>query len=285
MNAQPISESKRAFSLGLSPKTLITILITVIVFGGEWYYGAMGGYRKLFITLGACAATEAVLSWFLLGRRPLLQSAYISGLSLSLLLRPQGDLIWPFLTAAALSIGSKYVLRYRGKHLWNPSNFGLSILILLAPAKVALLSHELGNDIWGNVVIWIVGLLVASRAKVLHITATYAISFTLLAVLRALVVGTPIAAEIAPITGPMYQLLCFFMLTDPPTTVSTKRGRIGVTILIALVECGFRLANDFELPYASLVAPAPPIVALFVVGPIALAGHLRATRPAVEPTR
>ncbi len=258
-----------------SPKTLITLLITLIVFGGEWYYGAMGGYRKLLLTLGTCVVTEGLLSWFLLGRSPSLQSAYISGLSLSLLLRPQGGLDWPLIVAAALSIGSKYVLRYRGKHLWNPSNFGLSILILLAPAKVALLSHELGNDMWGNVVIWTVGLMVASRARVLHITVTYAVSFALLAVLRSQIVGTPVEAELAPLTGPMYQLLCFFMLTDPPTTVGTRSGRIKVTILIALVECGFRLANDYELPGAYLVAPAPAILALFLVGPIALALYLR----------
>jgi len=65
------------------------------------------------------------------------------------------------------------------------------------------------------------------------------------------------------------------MLTDPPTTVGTKRGRIGVVVLIAIVECLFRLANDFEWPLAELVAPAPAIIALFLVGPIALAIDLR----------
>ena len=177
--------------------------------------------------------------------------------------------------AAAMAIGSKYVLRYRGKHLWNPSNFALAALVLIAPGRVALLSHELGNDILGNAVIWSVGLAVVWRARVLHITLAYAASFALLAVLRSSIAGTPVLAELAPLTGPMYQLLCFFMLTDPPTTVGTKRGRIGVVVLIAIVECLFRLANDFEWPLAELVAPAPAIIALFLVGPIALAIDLR----------
>ncbi len=258
-----------------TPKWLITMLITLILVIGEARYGITGGYEKLAITLGTCVATEAVLSWFVLGKAPRLQSAYISGTSLTILLRPQDGLIWPFVVGAMLSIVAKYVLRYRGRHLWNPSNLGISVLLLLAPAQVAVLSHELGNDPWGNAVIWGVGLLVVSRAKVLHVSLTYAVAFVALAVLRSFIVGTPVMAEIAPITGPMYQLLCFFMLTDPPTSVSTKRGRIVVVLAIAVVECLFRLANDFDLPYAELVAPAPAILALFFVAPIFLVFDLR----------
>ncbi|MEZ6002867.1 MAG: hypothetical protein R3F17_04910 [Planctomycetota bacterium] len=258
-----------------SPKTVITAFITLILVVGEWQYGIAGGYKKLGLTLGTCVVTEAILSWFLLGRWPKIQSAYITGTSLVLLLRPAGGIYWPFVVAAVLSIMAKYVLRYRGRHLWNPSNFGLAVMVLLAPSQVALLSHELGNDLFGNAVIWTVGLLVASRARVLHISITYATSFALLALLRSALVGTPALAELAPLTGPMYQLLCFFMLTDPPTTVRSKRGQMLVVLVIAVVECVFRLANDFEWPYAEIVAPAPPILALFLVGPIALAWDLR----------
>jgi Na+-translocating ferredoxin:NAD+ oxidoreductase RnfD subunit len=272
---EPSPSGARAWLRIPSAKSLITILITLILVIGEWRFGITGGYDKLALTLGTCVVTEAALSYFLLGQRPRLQSAYITGTSLSLLLRPAGGLYWPFIVAGSISIASKYVLRYRGKHLWNPSNFGLALLVLLAPNQVALLSHELGNDVLGNVVIWTVGLMVASRAKVLHITVTYATSFALLALLRSALVGTPVLAELAPLTGPMYQLLCFFMLTDPPTTVGTLRGRVGVTIVIALVECVFRLANDLEWPLAELVAPAPPILALFLIGPLFLALDLR----------
>ncbi|MDF1837899.1 MAG: RnfABCDGE type electron transport complex subunit D [Planctomycetota bacterium] len=258
-----------------SPKTLITLFITLILVIGEWRYGITGGYDKLALTLGSCVITEIVLSLFLLKKWPGLQSAYITGTSLSLLLRPAGGLYWPYIVAAALSIAAKYVLRYRGKHLWNPSNFALAILVLLAPSQVALLSHELGNDLLGNAVIWTVGLLVVSRAKVIHISIAYAVSFSLLALLRSALVGTPALAELAPLTGPMYQLLCFFMLTDPPTTVASKKGQVLVVVLIAVVECLFRMANDFEWPFAEIVAPAPPIISLFVVGPIALAWDLK----------
>lgn len=258
-----------------TPKNLITLLITLILVVGEWTYGIVGGYSKLVMVLGTSVITEFVLSMFLLGKRPFLQSAYISGVSLTMLIRPQSGLVWPFIVAAVLSIASKYVLRYKGRHLWNPSNFALAALLILAPSQVALLSHEFGNDVLANMVIWGVGVLVASRARVLHISVTYALCFVALAGLRSVIVGTPLLAEVAPLTGPMYQLLVFFMLTDPRTTVSSRRGRIVTVALIALVEGIIRLGNDFDAVWAAPLAPAPPILALAIVGPIALALDLR----------
>ena len=280
---QPAAEAAATPTLGqrlhvqswLTPKWLITMLITLILVVGEALYGVTGGYEKLALVLGTCVMTEAVLSWFMLGKPPRIQSAYISGTSLTILLRPQDGLLWPFVLGAFLSIASKYVLRYRGRHLWNPSNLGISLLLLLAPTQVALLSHEFGNALAANLVIWGIGLMVVTRAKVVHVTLSYAGAFAVLAVLRSWIVGTPVLAELAPITGPMYQLLCLFMLTDPATSGTTRRGRITAVIAIAVVECLFRLANDFDLPYAELVAPAPAILALFFVGPLFFALDLR----------
>lgn len=266
-----------------SPKNLMTALITVILVLGEWRYGVVGGYEKLVLTLGTCVAVEVLLGWFLVRRVPPLQSAYISGISLTLLLRPAGGVMWPFVVGAALAIGSKYVLRYQRRHLWNPSNLGIAVLLLLAPNQVAILSHELGNDLAANAVIWVLGLVIASRARILHVSVVYVLSFVVFAAARSGLVGSPLWAEVAPLTGPMYQLLVFFMLTDPRTTVSSRKGRMGVAFAIAFVEFGLRLGNDFELAFCAPFAPAPAILALAIVGPIALALDLRARARAQAP--
>ena len=271
--------------VSLDPKNLITFLITLVLVVGESRYGIVGGYGKLATTLGTAVGTELLLSLFLLGRRPGLQSAYVTGISLTMLLRPQAGLDWPFVVGPFLAIASKYVLRYRGRHVWNPSNLAIAALVLLAPHRIAVLSHEFGNDLAGNAVIWFFGILIAARARILHVTATYVLCFVALAVPRALWTGTPLAAEIGPLTGPMYQLMIFFMLTDPRTSVSTRRGRMLTVAVIALVEAAMRLGNDFHVPGAAIFAPAPPILALSLVGPAAMVLDLRrAARRAPIPT-
>ena len=59
--------------------------------------------------------------------------------------------------------------------------------------------------------------------------------------MRAAVTGHPWLAEVAPITGPMYQLFIFFMITDPKTTVRAKRAQCLVAFLVAAVEAVLRL--------------------------------------------
>ena len=252
------------------PKYLIVFLITLVLVVGEARYNILGGYDRLATTLGVCLATEVFLSWWLRGRVANVASAYITGISLALLIKPQANILWPFALGAFLAIASKYVLTYRGRHLWNPSNFAIALLVLVASNSVAILSHQWGNDIRINLVIWGFGLAVAWRARVLHVTLTYVACFLVLAMVRNAITGGPLLAELAPITGPMYQLFVFFMVTDPRTTVSTRRGRMVVVAIVALVETVIRLAGDFQVGLLRPLYPSPPILALAIVGPIAM---------------
>src|SRR5437867_13210285 len=253
----------------MDPRYPVSFLITVILVLGEARYGILGGYDRLVTSLGVCTATELALSRWLRGRFANMASAYVTGISLALLIKPRGDLLWPFALGGFLAISSKYVLQYRGRHLWNPSNFAISLLVLVAPASVAILSHQWGNDLATNAVIWGFGLLIVSRVRMLHVTLTYAACFVALAALRHWIIGGPLLAEIAPITGPMYQLFIFFMITDPKTTVSTVRGRLIVAAAVAVAEAAIRLAGDFHVAALSPLYPAPPILALAIVGPVA----------------
>ena len=270
--ALTIRERSRALwtRLGqLDPRWLVSFLITLVLVVGEARYGILGGYDRLAVALGVCMATELALSRWLRGRFANPQSAYITGISLALLIKPRVDLLWPFALGGFLAIASKYVLQYRGRHLWNPSNFAIALLVLAAPASVAILSRQWGNDLATNAVIWCFGLLIVSRVRMLHITLTYVACFVVLAVLRHWIVSGPLLAEIAPITGPMYQLFIFFMITDPKTTVSTVRGRIVVAAAVAVAEAAIRLAGDYHVATLSPLYPAPPILALAIVGPVA----------------
>ena len=270
MTASAQAPARTLAAAAVDPRYLIVFLITLVLVLGEARYGILGGYDRLATTLGVCLITEVVLSKWLRGRIANLASAYVSGISLALLTKPQANILWPFALGAFLAIASKYVLTYRGRHLWNPSNFAIALLVLIASDSVAILSHQWGNDLRINLVIWAFGLIIASRARVLHVTLTYVACFIVLALIRNGIVGGPLLAELAPITGPMYQLFVFFMVTDPRTTVSTRRGRIIVVAIVALVEALIRLAGDFQLSLLRPFYVSPPILALSIVGPIAM---------------
>jgi Na+-translocating ferredoxin:NAD+ oxidoreductase RnfD subunit len=253
----------------LDPRYLIAFLITLVLVAAQLRYHMVGGYDRLLLALVVCMATETLLSWFDRGKVVNLLSAYISGISLTLLIKPQGGALWPFALGGFIAISSKYVLRYRDNHLWNPTNFAICALLLLAPERVSVLSHQFGNDITTNLVIWVFGLVIAARVGVLHITLTYVLSFLLLNSLRAAVLGQPVMPEIAPITGPMYQLFVFFMITDPRTVVRGRRRQIVVAVLIAILETLIRFASDNGWPLPTAFNAAPPLLALALVGPIA----------------
>ncbi len=255
----PVRRAWRWLRTRYDPRLTAPIFITCILLAGHVSFGILESYEKILLAIGAAIAAEIGLYRLVRGAWPHIASSYITGNSVGILVRAPA--LWPFALGSLISITSKYVLRWRDRHLWNPSNFGVCAMFFLAPYAVAPLSVQWGNAIWPNVVIWVLGLTILWRVKRIHITVTYVAAFFVLAFVRSRITGAPFLAEVAPITGPMYQLFAFFMITDPKTTVSTTAGRCGVAVLVAVVEALLRLG---EVIYA-------PFYALFLVGPPALA--------------
>jgi hypothetical protein len=234
------------------------ILITCILVAAHYSFGILEGYERTATAIVTAIAAEIVMGRMTYGRVPHLASAYISGISVGILVR--SPFLWPYFLCSLISITSKYVLRLRNRHLWNPSNFGVSAVLFLAPETVSLLSVQWGNVVAPMAVIWILGTVIVWRVGRLHISATYVAAFLVFSLVRSTITGVPVAAAVAPITGPMYQLFIFFMVTDPRTTVGPRWAQCAVVIVVAFVEMLLRLA---EVVYA-------PFYALFLVGPAAL---------------
>jgi len=241
--------------------------LTLILLVGQFTYGILDSYLYLVVSVGTCLISEVILARTVLHTKKNLASAYISGISIGILIR--SNMMWPYAMCALLSILSKYVLRYKGRHLWNPSNFGVSWMLFMAPLAVAGLSIQWGNNLAAMAVIWCLGLVIVNRAKRLHVSIAYVISFAVLAWVRSLITHDAFLAELSPLTGPMYQLFVFFMVTEPATGVSTRKGRILVVIGVALVEFVLRL-------YGYIYAP---FYALFLAGPICKYFDLRKNAP------
>ena len=257
-----MSQSKSALGRFFSPENryLAPLLITTILLVSQVSFGVLESFSRTALAIATSIAFDFVLGRLVFGKYPNLASAYITGISVGILVRSPE--FWPYALCAALSITSKYVLRWRGRHLWNPSNFGISAVLLLAPEYVAALSIQWGNNVWPMIVVWILGALIVYRVRRFHITFTYVVSFFAFAALRSAITGHPLLAEVAPITGPMYQLFIFFMITDPKTTVKPKWAQCLVVFLVAVVEMILRLAHNVDAPFYALAIVGPAAMAI-----------------------
>jgi hypothetical protein len=241
------------------------ICITLILVVGNFSFGLLESFSRTALAIATSMIFEVALGLLVYRRVPHLASAYISGISVGILIR--SPLFWPYALCSAIAITSKYAIRWRGRHLWNPSNFAISAMLLLVPGVVATLSVQWGNTIWPMLIVWVLGALIVYRVKRFHITATYVVSFIALSFVRTAFTGHSFLAEVAPITGPMYQLFIFFMITDPKTTVKPRWAQCVVVFLVAVVEMILRLAENIHAPY----------YALAIVGPIANAIEIAMT--------
>src|SRR5580704_3329079 len=116
---------------------LLAVNLTFIDFGARPLPSA--------IAIGTCLLTQWVCSR-LTGQPKLdLRSPMITGLSLSLLLR--ADALWLYAAAAVIAIGSKFVLRVDGKHIWNPAGLAI-VVLLLASSGVWISPGQWGSDVW-----------------------------------------------------------------------------------------------------------------------------------------
>ena len=263
-NAQPApvkaAPSAPPKLFGIDQRFVAPLLISCILLVGHFTTGILESPLKTLLAILTSIAVEMILGKLFTKKWPHIASAYISGISVGILVRSPA--MWPYALCSAISITSKYVLRVKDRHIWNPSNFGICMMLFLASDTVASLSIQWSNSAWAILLIWALGSIIISRLKRFHITLTYVVSFVAFTFLRSAITGHPWQAELAPITGPMYQLYIFFMITDPKTTVHGKKAQMLVAFLVAAMECALRLTGGFFAIHA-------PYYALFIVGPIA----------------
>ncbi len=165
------------------------------------------------------------------------RSALISGLSLCLLARTNS--LGLAAATAVVAIASKFVLRWNGKHVFNPTNFGLVAMMLAtggAPGHAGPLWVSPGQ--WGNVAFFAflmacVGSVVVNRAARSDVTLAFIAAWASLLFGRALWLGQPPSIPLHMLENGAFLLFAFFMISDPKTTPDSRAGRIAFALLVA----------------------------------------------------
>jgi enediyne biosynthesis protein E5 len=159
------------------------------------------------------------------------RSACISALSLCLLLRT--GRLWLAVTAAVLAIAGKFFLRVGGKHLWNPTNFGLVVTMTASHGQVWVSPGQWGSAALFGFLVLCLGGLVVNRAARADVTWAFLAAYGSLLLGRAWWLGQPAAIPLHQVASGAFLIFAFFMISDPKTTPDSRAGRILFAVLVA----------------------------------------------------
>jgi enediyne biosynthesis protein E5 len=164
------------------------------------------------------------------------KSALSTGLSLSLLLRSGSPVLWA--GAAVLAVGSKYVFRSGGKHIFNPSAFAIVALLLMTD-RVWVSPGQWGTTFWLAALAGSFGGLVLTRVARLDLALGFLGSHLALLLARAWYLGDPWTIPLHQIQSGGLLIFALFMITDPRSTPDSRIGRMVFAALIAVVAHAF----------------------------------------------
>jgi len=195
------------------------------------------------------------------------KSALISGLSLCLLLRTNSlDLA---VMTAVIAIASKFVLRVRGKHVFNPTNFALVAMILVT-GGIWVSPGQWGSAAIFGFLLASAGGLVVNRAARSDVTVAFLIAYVALLTGRSLWLGEPLGIPLHRLESGAFVLFAFFMISDPKTTPDSRTGRVLFAVLVAagawVVQ--FKLFRTNGLLWSlALFSVAVPLIDRVLPGP------------------
>ena len=265
------------------PRLHLAAVIVSLQVLGQVAFDFRLSIAQILVSLLTCAVLEVGIAFR--RQRVILwpASALLTGNGVAFILRVPGTEHgdwwsmrgwWIFAATAAAALLSKYVIQFRGRHFFNPSNFGLVLCFLL-------LGPELADPLefwWGPMSAWLVlalaiilagGFAILLRLRLLGIAITFWVTFAAgLGVLAASGHEMTARWHLGPVSdwyfwqvlafSPEILVFLFFMITDPKTIPHGRVGRrvyaVSIGLLAALLIAP--QTNEFRSKVAVLAALA-----------------------------
>lgn len=222
-------------------------------------------YSSYFIS---CLATQFLCEWLMCKKHiPFwkryakgIPSVLISALGLSLLLKTND--IGVAIFASLITIASKYILRIKGKHIFNPSAFGIVAAVLIT------------NDAWispgqwgSNAVILFaflsLGFIITTRVQKLDVSLAFLGTFAALIFIRQIIyLGWPVDHFVQSVSTGSLLIFSFFMITDPKTIPNHTLARIIWSIVIAAISFYLTVFEFINAAPIFVLVLAQPLVPL-----------------------
>ena len=237
------------------------VLVTLQVLG-QTVLGFRLSVAQILVCLATGALIEFVVAFFKDSAIMWPASGLLTGNSAAFILRTPGTLhgqwwstngLWIFIGVVAISMASKYLIRWRGRHVFNPSNLGLVIAFVALGPKLTE-----PQDLWWippgpwlivtYAVLVVGGLLIAWELRLLGLEIAFMAGFAAFtAVALALVPDHCMVASwhVAPMCGrELWQILVtspellvfgLFMIPDPRTVPDGPVARVAFGIVVAIL--------------------------------------------------
>ena len=236
------------------------VLAGVIWFGFEmpWWRPVTALSAALAAQWLACRAIRLPFDW---------RSPAITALSLTLLLRTAG---WELTAlAAAIAIGSKFLLRVGGRHIWNPAALAIVVVTGLVPGAW-ISTGQWGVGGWIAVFAAGAGLAVTRRAGRAGVPFLFLAAWAGLSLARAWWLGDPLAVPLHQLGSGALLVFAFFMISDPMTQPWHMGARAAWVLAVAALGFGLQhawIVTAGPLWGLVLMAPLVPILDRYFPAP------------------
>jgi hypothetical protein len=236
------------------------VAITALNILGHTVFGFEQSWAQPMVALVVAYGTEILLeavNAYCLRRPPqficgwvglidFLLPAHISGLAVAMLLYT-GDRLLPVAFAVTVAISSKLMFRApvgKGvRHFFNPSNFGITITLLLFSKSVGIAAPYMFTENLDSIGDWLLPSVIILSGSFLNVRFTnrpplilaWLVGFIIQAFIRSLMFEVSFVAALLPMTGMAFILYTFYMVTDPATTPSSKRAQVAFGLGVAFV--------------------------------------------------
>ena len=215
----------------------MVLVLLILATVGVFQQGAGYLLPQLAISVLTAVGLDYVIVYIKSKKILFSTSAVISGLIIALILKPGVSWYIPIF-AALIAIGSKHVIHIKGKHIFNPANFGLLLSMFVLRTYLVW---------WGSSIAWLVlvlGGLIAYRFKRFHLLISFLIT-------QFVLLGTYSALNGEPILNAIFManlLFIFVMLVEPKTSPTTRNGRIIYGVLTGIFSSLFILVVPVHDP-------------------------------------
>lgn len=239
------------------PRVPVACILLSYLILGMTVLGFNRSPLQVGITIATAAALDMLFHRILLGGAPLFPfSGIITGMGLSILINYAHG-YWLAAVPPIFAIASKYLITFRGRHVYNPALFGVVACLLLTDGMISTSpSYQWGGSY--AIVAFVITLALfffVLRIKRIVLILSFLGFYSIALLLRAWLTRWHMPMEtwvMGALTAPAFYLFTFFMITDPMTSPGSRSGQIIVALGIVVFDFALHLKESlFTLFFAA----------------------------------